>query len=108
VCLGLTILYEIGDIARLPTVKDFLSYCRLVKDTVASAGKIKGDGKHRKLPVKQSNGGEPGFPTDEPPSFYPRTQVSTGRQSSERRAILACWGRCWGLPVALARLEVEA
>lgn len=40
--LGLTILYEIGDIARFPTVKDFLSYCRLVKGTVASAGKIKG------------------------------------------------------------------
>lgn len=40
--LGLTILYEVGDIARFPTVKDFLSYCRLVKGTVASAGKIKG------------------------------------------------------------------
>jgi transposase len=40
--LGLVILYEIGDINRFPTVKDFLSYCRLVKGTVASAGKIKG------------------------------------------------------------------
>jgi transposase len=40
--LGLTILYEIGSISRFPTVKDFLSYCRLVKGTVASAGKIKG------------------------------------------------------------------
>lgn len=40
--LGLTILYEVGDIERFPTVKDFLSYCRLVKGTVASAGKIKG------------------------------------------------------------------
>lgn len=40
--LGLTILYEIGDINRFPTVKDFLSYCRLVKGTVASAGRIKG------------------------------------------------------------------
>lgn len=40
--LGLTLLYEIGDIARFPTVKDFLSYCRLVKGTVASAGKFKG------------------------------------------------------------------
>ena len=35
--LGLTILHEIGDISRFPTVKDFLSYCRLVKGTVASA-----------------------------------------------------------------------
>jgi transposase len=41
-CLGLTILHEIGDISRFPTVKNFLSYCRLVKGTVASAGKIKG------------------------------------------------------------------
>jgi transposase len=40
--LGLTVLHEIGDIERFPTVKDFLSYCRLVKGTVASAGKIKG------------------------------------------------------------------
>ena len=40
--LGLTILHEIGDIARFPSVKDFLSYCRLVKGTVASAGKFKG------------------------------------------------------------------
>jgi transposase len=40
--LGLTLLYEIGDITRFPTVKDFVSYCRLVKGTVASAGKIKG------------------------------------------------------------------
>jgi transposase len=40
--LGLTILHEIGDIGRFPTVKNFLSYCRLVKGTVASAGKIKG------------------------------------------------------------------
>ncbi len=40
--LGLTLLYEIGDIERFPTVKDFVSYCRLVKGTVASAGKIKG------------------------------------------------------------------
>lgn len=40
--LGMTILCEIGQITRFPTVKDFLSYCRLVKGTVASAGKIKG------------------------------------------------------------------
>ena len=40
--LAMTILYEIGDIARFPSVKDFLSYCRLVKGTVASAGQIKG------------------------------------------------------------------
>ena len=40
--LGLALLYEIGEFESFPTVKDFLSYCRLVKGTVASAGKIKG------------------------------------------------------------------
>ena len=40
--LGLTILHEVGEIERFPSVKNFLSYCRLVKGTVASAGKIKG------------------------------------------------------------------
>jgi transposase len=40
--LGMTIVQEIGDIERFPSVKDFLSYSRLVKGTVASAGKIKG------------------------------------------------------------------
>ena len=42
VTLGLIILYEIDDIARFKSVQDFLSYCRLAKGTVASAGKIKG------------------------------------------------------------------
>jgi len=40
--LALVILYEIDDINRFSSVQDFLSYCRLVKGTVASAGKIKG------------------------------------------------------------------
>jgi transposase len=40
--LALTILYEVDDINRFPTVQRFSSYCRLVKGTVASAGKIKG------------------------------------------------------------------
>jgi len=34
-------LYEVGDTNRFPTVKDFLSYCRPVKGTVASAAKTK-------------------------------------------------------------------
>jgi transposase len=38
----MTILYEIDTISRFPTVKDFTSYCRLVKGSVASAGKLKG------------------------------------------------------------------
>jgi len=40
--LALIILYEIDDIHRFKSVQDFLSYCRLAKGTVASAGKIKG------------------------------------------------------------------
>lgn len=40
--LAMTLLFEIDAITCFPTVKDFLSYCRLVKGSVASAGKIKG------------------------------------------------------------------
>jgi transposase len=40
--LALTILYEVDDINRFQSVQRFSSYCRLVKGTVASAGKIKG------------------------------------------------------------------
>jgi transposase len=40
--LGLVILYEIHDIKRFPRVQDFVSYCRLVKCTKESAGKILG------------------------------------------------------------------
>lgn len=40
--LGLTILYEIGDIQRFPTVQNFASYCRLVKCKAESAGKTYG------------------------------------------------------------------
>ncbi len=40
--LGLTILYEIHDINRFPSVQDFVSYCRLVKSARESAGKIMG------------------------------------------------------------------
>lgn len=40
--LALTILYELDTVERFPRVQDFSSYCRLVKGSVASAGKIKG------------------------------------------------------------------
>lgn len=40
--LAMTILYEMDTVGRFPSVKDFTSYCRLVKGSVASAGKIKG------------------------------------------------------------------
>lgn len=37
--LGLTLLYEIENIARFPRVQDFVSYCRLVKCAKESNGK---------------------------------------------------------------------
>lgn len=40
--LAMTILFEMDTVDRFPTVKDFVSYCRLVKGSVASAGRIKG------------------------------------------------------------------
>lgn len=40
--LAFTILYEIGDISRFPSVQQFASYARLVKCKAESAGKIYG------------------------------------------------------------------
>ena len=40
--LGLTLLYELHDVARFAKVGDFLSYARLVKSQQSSAGKVKG------------------------------------------------------------------
>ena len=40
--LALTILYEVGDIERFPTVQKFASYSRLVKCKAESAGKTHG------------------------------------------------------------------
>ena len=42
--LALTILYEIHDITRFPTVQDFASYARLIKCARQSAGKLLGTG----------------------------------------------------------------
>ena len=40
--ISLTLLFEIDTVSRFPSVKDFCSYSRLVKGSVASAGKVKG------------------------------------------------------------------
>ena len=45
--LALTIMYEVGDIARFSKVGNFASYCRLVKSARLSAGKSKGTGNRR-------------------------------------------------------------
>ena len=42
--LALTILYEVHTIERFPRVQDFASYCRLVKCSRESTGKIHGTG----------------------------------------------------------------
>jgi transposase len=42
--LGLTIMYEVGDIGRFDKVGKFASYCRLVKSDRLSNGKRKGSG----------------------------------------------------------------
>jgi transposase len=45
--LALTVMYEVGDIARFKKVGNFASYCRLVKSARLSAGKRKGSGNAR-------------------------------------------------------------
>ena len=45
--VALNVMYEVGDIARFPTVGDFASYCRLVNTARLSVGKSKGSGNRR-------------------------------------------------------------
>jgi transposase len=45
--LALTIMYEVGQIARFPSVGDFASYCRCVKSDHVSNGKRKGSGNRK-------------------------------------------------------------
>jgi len=45
--LALTMMYEVGEIARFRKVGNFASYCRLVKSARLSAGKRKGSGNAR-------------------------------------------------------------
>jgi transposase len=45
--LALTIMLEVGDIRRFPTVGDYSSYCRCVKSIRTSAGKITGYGNRK-------------------------------------------------------------
>jgi transposase len=45
--LGLTIMLEVGDIARFPTVSNYSSYCRCVKSERISNKKKKGEGNRK-------------------------------------------------------------
>ncbi|OPY66706.1 MAG: Transposase IS116/IS110/IS902 family protein [Syntrophorhabdaceae bacterium PtaU1.Bin034] len=42
--IAMTIMLEVGDISRFPTVQDYSSYCRCVKSTRTSNGKVTGYG----------------------------------------------------------------
>ena len=45
--IALSVMYEVGDIARFRKVGDFASYCRLVKTARLSVGKSKGSGNRK-------------------------------------------------------------
>lgn len=45
--LGLTIMYETGDVGRFPKVGDYSSYCRLVQTQRTSNGRKKGEGNRK-------------------------------------------------------------
>ena len=45
--LGLTIMLEVGDIGRFPEVGNYASYCRCVRSTRISNGKLKGEGNRK-------------------------------------------------------------
>jgi transposase len=45
--LALTIMLEVGDITRFPTVGDYASYCRCVNSVRISNGKSKGEGNEK-------------------------------------------------------------
>jgi transposase len=45
--LGLTIMLEVGDINRFPTVGDYSSYCRCIRSIRTSNGKVTGYGNSR-------------------------------------------------------------
>ncbi len=45
--LALTIMLEVGDIRRFPTVGDYSSYCRCVQSTRISGGKVTGHGNRK-------------------------------------------------------------
>ncbi|MFQ6077798.1 MAG: transposase [Thermodesulfobacteriota bacterium] len=45
--LGLTIMLEVGEIARFAEVGNYSSYCRCMRSTDISAGKSKGEGNRK-------------------------------------------------------------
>ena len=89
--IPLIILYEVHDIARFPRVQEFLSYCRLVKPTRESAGKIYGHsgGKIGNAHLKWAFGSWP------PRSCAPIPEPSSCTSGSSKSTARAKRSRCW-------------
>jgi transposase len=85
--LGLTIMLEVGDIKRFPTVGDYSSYCRCVKSERTSNNKKKGKGNRK-------NGNKYlAWAYVEAANFairsYPEFQSFYNRKKSKRNGIVA-------------------
>ncbi len=78
--LGLTIMLEVGDIRRFPTVGNYSSYCRAVKSEKISNNKKKGEGNKKNgnkylswAYVEAANAAKRSYP--EITSFYERKKA---------------------------------
>lgn len=85
--LGLTIMLEVGDITRFPSVGDYSSYCRCVKSERISNKKKKGEGNRKNgnkylawAYVEAANFAN---------RFYPRVKSFYQRKMSNRNGIVA-------------------
>ena len=85
--LGLTIMLEVGDITRFPSVGDYSSYCRCVKSERISNKKKKGEGNRKNgnkylawAYVEAANFAN---------RFYPRVQSFYQRKKSNRNGVVA-------------------
>lgn len=91
--LAMTILYEMDTVVRFPTVKDFISYCRLVKGSVASAGKMMGltGGKMGNAYLRWAFGEAAVIAKRNHPLITPYVERLTSRHGKfKANAILAC------------------
>lgn len=85
--LGLTIMLEVGDIRRFPSVGDYSSYCRCVKSERITNKKKKGEGNRKNgnkylawAYVEAANFAN---------RFYPRVQSFYQRKMSHRNGVVA-------------------
>lgn len=85
--LGITIMLEVGDIGRFPTVGDYASYCRAVKSEKLSNKKKKGEGNRKNgnkylawAYVEAANFAN---------RYYPEVQSFYKRKKAKRNGIVA-------------------